>query len=268
MRLTSLMRSLAPWHAAALWMWTTFVIVGISTAISHGLHSGVRGALAVLLAWAITRELSPRRAVASFLAPFLAVAFAIPADTDLLACVAVLLAARIATRSVGDPPTLLDGLFLVPFAAWAATRVAGFPVAIVLAAVIYSAAPPRRLRAVGGMALVAALVVGSLEGTLTFRFEWHDPRLAKQLLVALAAFAGLLLVAKPLPTNLRLRDDRRRGQLQGARIRAGRITVVAAVAAAIAWMGIDGAFELSSASAALVAAAFGGIGQRSGTISP
>jgi hypothetical protein len=268
MRLTSLMRSLAPWHGAAFWMWTAFVIVGVSTAISHGLHSGVRGALAVLIAWAITRELAPRRAVASFLAPFLAVAFAIPADTDLLACVAVLLAARIATRSVGDPPTLLDGLFLVPFAAWAASRVAGLPAAIVLAAVVYAAAPPRRLRAAGVVALVVALVVGSVEGTLTFRFEWHDPRLAKQLLAGLVAFAGLLLVAKRLPPQLRLRDDRRRGQLQGARIRAGRIAVVASVAAAVGWMGIDGAFALSSASAALVAAAFGGIGQRSGTISP
>lgn len=268
MRLTSLYRSVAPWHMAALWMWTAFVIVGVSTSFSHGLHSGVRGALAVLIAWAITRELAPRRGVASFLAPFTAVAFAIPADTDLLACVAVLLAARIATRSVGDPPTVIDGVLMVLFAAWAATRLAGLPAAIVLAAILFDQAPPRRLRFAGAAALAVALLVGAVEGTLTLRFGWHHARLPKELLVGLAAFAGLLLVLKPLPRFLRVRDDRRRGHLHGGRVRAGRIAVVAAVAAAVAWMGIDGAFALSSASAALVAAAFGGIGQRSGTISP
>src|SRR3712207_8284344 len=46
--------------------------------------------------------------------------------------------ARIAARTVGDPPTLLDCVVLVPFAGWVASRPAGLPVALVLAAIVFA----------------------------------------------------------------------------------------------------------------------------------
>lgn len=261
-RLSSLGRSIAPWHPATAWALSTSFAVFVSASFAHGLSGGVRGAVAVFLAWAITRELAPKRFVASMLAPFAGVAFAIPGDTDLLACVGVLLAARIANRSVGDPPTLLDCIALVPIAGWLATRPVGLPVALVLAAIVFIQDHKRRLRVTGSLMLLVALVVGSTEGTLTVRSAWEDPSLPAQVLMAATVAGALILLAWPLPRFLHVRDDRRRGPLLGARVRVARIATVAAVAAAVGWVGTSGMFELSSASAALLAAALGGAGAR------
>ncbi len=262
-RLSSLARSVAPWHPATAWALSTSFAVFVSASFAHGLAGGFRGAVAVFLAWAITRELAPKRFLASLLAPFAGVAFAIPGDTDLLACVGVLLAARVASRSVGDAPTLLDCIALVPIAAWLATRPEGLPVALVLAAVVFVQDRERRLRLTGLLMLGAALLVGSTEGTLTVRTAWEDPTLSAQVLMAATAAAAIVLLAWPLPRRLHVRDDRRRGHLRGPRIRVARIVTVAAVGAAIAWVGTSGVFELSSASAAVLAAALGGAGARS-----
>ncbi|MCW2972772.1 MAG: hypothetical protein JWN72_1045, partial [Thermoleophilia bacterium] len=211
-------------------MWFAATVVGLSTWHSHGFDHGVRGFLVVLLAWAITRELAPRRFWPSALAPLLAIPFAIPSDTDVLSCACVLLVARVASRSVGDAPTLLDGFVLGGAAAWAATRLPGLPVAVVLAAVTFSAAPPRRLRVFGVLALVAAVAIGSVEGTTTFRPGWDDPNAGRLVLLAATGLAALVLLVTRLPARLRVRDDRRRGPLHGSRVRAARIAVVACVA--------------------------------------
>lgn len=254
MRLTSLYRSVAPWRPSLVWVWFATSVTFFSTWHAHGLHSGIRGAGAVFLAWAITRELAPGRRVAAAAAPFAAICFAIPADTDLLACAGVLLVARIATRSVGDAPTRLDLLVLVGLAAWLATRLAGLPVAIVLAGILASDTPPRRARIAGIAALVVAVVVGSVEGTMTARPGFDDHTVAAEVLLAFAGAAAAWLAIRPLPARLRARDDRRRGQLRGTRVRSARIAVAACVLAAIGWTGTDGAFALSAASAALLAA--------------
>lgn len=230
----------------------------IATALAHGVGSGVRGGIVVFLAWAITRELAPKRAIASLLAPFAAIAFAIPGDADLLACWGVLMAARLAARTVGDPPTLLDCALLLPFAGWVAMRPAGLPVALVLAAIIFSDSRRARARVTGLGALAVVLAVGATEGTLTPHPGWDDPATLAQVLLASAAAATTWLLVAPLPRRLRARDDRGRGQLRGVRIRTARIATLACVGAAIAWVGVDGAFELAAASAALLAAGLGG----------
>ncbi len=261
-RISSLYRSVVPWHPATAWALSTSFAVFVSASIAHGISGGFRGGVAVFLAWAITRELAPRRAGASLLAPFAGVAFAIPGDTDLLSCVGVLLAARIASRSVGDAPTPFDCLALVPIAGWLATRPEGLPVALVLAAIVFVQDHARRLRLTGALMLVVVLVVGSTEGTLTVRGGWDDPALAAQAIMLLAIASALILLVWPLPNRLRVRDDRRRGSLHGSRIRIARVVTIASVVAAIVWVGTSGAFALSSASAAIVAAALGGAGAR------
>jgi len=262
MRLTSLYRSALPVTAALAWIWCATGIVFVSAWISHGQAAGTRGALAVFLSWAITRELAPRRWLASALAPFAGVAFAIPADTDVLSCVVVLLAARVAARSVGDPPSRLDALLLIGLSAGVAMRPVGLPVALVLAAIVFSDASAPRSRLTGTLMLIATLVVGSVEGTLTPRGGWDHHTLAAQVLMAVSCATAVVLIAWPLPKQLRVRDDRRRGRLRGTRIRAARIAVFAAVLASIPWIGTSAVFELSAASAALLAAGLGGAGAR------
>lgn len=238
----------------------------MATAIAHGTEAGLRAVVAVFLAWAIVREVAPKRALPSLLAPAAAIAFAIPGDVDLLACAAVLFTARVAVRSVGDPPTWLDCGLLVALAGWVALRPGGLPVALVLAAIMFADSPPARVRIAGSAALLLTLLVGATEGTLTLRPEWHAPPVQAQLLLALTAIAAVILVARPLPAQLRVRDDRRRARLRGARVRAARIAVLASVLAAVAWTGIEGAFVLGSASAALLAAGIGGTRQRAARV--
>ena len=261
-RISALYRTVVPWNPATAWALSTSFAVFVSTSFAHGISSGFRGGVAVFLAWAITRELAPKRGIASMLAPFAGVAFAIPGDTDLLSCVGVLLAARIASRSVGDAPTPIDCLALVPIAGWLATRPEGLPVALVLAAIVFVQDHERRLWLTGALMLVVILVVGSTEGTLTVRGGWDDPAIGAQALMALGIASALVLLAWPLPRRLRVQDDRRRGHLHGARIRTARVVAIACVAATIGWVGTSAAFELSSASAAIVAAALGGAGAR------
>lgn len=261
-RISSLHRSVVPWHPATAWALSTSFAVFVSASFAHGISGGFRGGVAVFLAWAITRELAPKRAVASLLAPIAGVAFAIPGDTDLLSCVGVLLAARVAGRSAGDPPTPIDCIALVPIAGWLATRPEGLPVALVLAAIVFVQDHDRRLRLTGALMLVVVLVVGSTEGTLTVRGGWDDPAFGAQVLMALAAACALVLLVWPLPRRLRVKDDRRRGFLHGARIRTARVVVVASIVASIAWVGSDAVLALSSGSAALIAAGLGGAGAR------
>lgn len=263
MRISSLARTPAPWHPAVAWAWLASSIVLVTAGVSHGFDSGVRGAVAVFLGWAIARELAPRRAIASLLAPFAAVAFAIPGETNLLACAGVLFAARVGLRPAGRAPTTLDAVLLVGGAAWLAMRPIGVPVALVLAAVAFADPPPRRMRFVGLAMLAATLGVGAIEGTLTARPEWNHPAVGSQVLLGLLLVAAVVLVAWPLPRRLRVRDDRRHGEpLRGARLRVSRIVTVAAIASAVAWTGSGAPFALSSASAAIVAAALGGRGAR------
>ena len=262
-RISSLGRMISPRNSATAWALSTSLVIGVFAGYSHGADSGIRGGVAAFLAWAIVRELAPQRALASLLAPLAAIAFAIPAESDLLACSGVLLAARIAARTVGAAPTLLDCMLLVPLAGYLAMRPEGLPVALVLAAVVFADAPPARLRWTGLVALAATMVVGSLEGTLIVRTGWDDPVLAEQILLALTLVAALALIAWPLPHRLALTDDRGREQLHGPRIRMARIVTFASVAAAMLWTGVDGAFALSSAGAALLAAGLGGLGVHS-----
>lgn len=263
MPISSLARSPAPWHPPVAWAWVASTIVLVAAGVSHGLEAGLRGAVAVFLAWAITRELAPKRALASFLAPFAGVAFAIPAETDLLSCLGVLVATRIALRPAGRPPTMVDAVLLVGLTAALAMRPIGLPVGLVLAAVAFADSPPRRMRIVGLLMLGVAIGVGAVEGTLTTRPGWDDPALGSQVLLALLAAAALVVVAWPLPRRLRVHDDRRHGEpLRGPRLRSSRVAAIAAIAAGLIWVGTDAPFALSSASAALVAAALGGRGAR------
>lgn len=230
----------------------------LGTWSSHGLGSGARGGMAVFLGWAIVRELAPRRWLAAALAPVAVVAFAIPGETDLLACWCVLMAVRIASRSVGEPPTTLDLVLLAPFAAWVATRPAGLPAALVLAAIVFLEEPRRRARLAGVVALLLVIASGATEGTITMRPSWNDPVLLERVLLAAALAAAAVVLFTRAPARTRVRDDRKRGLISGHRVRSARVAALASVLAAVAWSGVDGAFALSSVSGAVLATGVGG----------
>lgn len=252
---TSLGRTLSARHPASAWALASATIVLVGAGLEHGWHSGLRGALSVILAWALVRELAPLRVVPSLLAPFAAVAYAIPAETDLLACVGMLLAVRITARTVGDVPTVLDCIVLVPVVCLLALRPAALPTALVLAAATYACSSMVRLRLTGVVMLVAALTVGIVEGTITpHPAGWDDRSAAGRVLVVSVAILALHLVRMPLPRWLSARDDRGISHLSGTRIRSARVVAVLGLLATGAWIGVDSVFVLSCVSAGIVAA--------------
>ncbi len=243
--MTALWRPIAPWRdRSTAWAWFASIVVFFGAGHAHGWLHGARGGIAALLAWSIARELAPRRTVAAAIAPLLAIPYAIPALTDLVACLGALLVARVTLRGASRRLTIVDHGVLVALTGWLATRPEGLPVALVLAAVAF--ADDRRLRSrVAGVSMLAvAIAVGALEGTLTARPGWGDHAVAAQVVLAIALVAAALLLAWPSPP----------------RLRTARFAVVACVLAAVAWTGTDGAFALSSACAAIVASAIGGFG--------
>ena len=258
-RLSGLWRSVAPWYPAVAWIWFACAVVFVSTSIAHGIEGGTRGTIAVFLAWAIVREIAPRRFLPAALAPVAAVAFAIPVHTSIPACVAVLIAARVASRSTGIAPTWLDAAGVLALVAWCATQPAALPAALVLAAVtVATGRRSRLLRIVGAGGLVGALVIGSVEGTLVVHGGWDDHATAAVTIMGLAAVGAVWILLVPLPARLRARTDRTDESLYGTDVRTARFAVVGSVIATIVWTGTDGAFLLSSASAAILATALGG----------
>ena len=267
-RLSGLYRSIVPWHGATAWALVSSSIVFLSTWYSHGFNSGVRGGIAVFIAWAIVRELAPRRFWPSLLAPFATTPFAIPADTDLLACVGVLFAVRISARTTGSAITTLDSMVLAIVVWLMVVHAPGLPIALVLSAAVFAARPRGiRMRLTGIVLLAAALVTGVLEGTVTPRPELIELNEAKVVLSVLCAVAAVWLCVAPLPRRLSVRDDRDARHLRGSALRAGRVVAVCCLLAVLVWCGSPAPFLLSSLSGALVASAIGGARARDASAS-
>lgn len=260
--MTRLHRSFAPWHPAAAYALGCSLLIGLLAGISHGASSGVHGGLAVFLGWATVRELAPSRLVPGLLAPWTTLVFAIPAEADLRACLVVMLAARIAAGTTGGAPRLLDCAVLVALAAWSAVHPAGFPVALVLAAVLFVEGGRIRHRVAGALALGGAMLVGSLEGTATVRATAGSPNTAELVLDGLVLVAALVAIARRPPTRLRERPDRGTAGLVGRRVRSARIVMLFTLAAATVWTGLLAPFTLAAGSGALIAVALSGAGYR------
>ncbi|MDH3260882.1 MAG: hypothetical protein OEM81_03935 [Acidimicrobiia bacterium] len=166
----------------------------IANAIGPAANAGVT----VFLAWAIAREIDPDEARTANLAAILAVAGRLLAGPgNLGASLMFLLATRIALRSTGLKPTLLDGLVFLPAAAFFAGRtVTGWVAALTLA---YALARDHRLpNPAGAHSLVAAFVVSAtasagviLSGA--FASGGQAPGPASLALMAAGIVAGLFL---------------------------------------------------------------------------
>lgn len=262
-RVTSLHRSLVPTRPLEAYALGWALVVGIGAAVSHDPWSGVRGGGAVLFAWMITREIAPGARWPALLAPPLALAAAIPGRSDLLACFTVLVAARLAVRSVGDQPTTIDGVGLVVLAGVASVTPVGLPAALVLAAMLMGERP-LLLRALGLAALAAAIAVGALEGTLALGFATAPgPHQAWLVLCAAGAAAGIVALALCRRGPLASVDDRHRRPLSGGRLTSARLACLATLGAAVAWTGWSAGADLSAVVAALVATSLAGARPRS-----
>lgn len=169
-----------------------------SGSFTEALRPAVNAGVTVFLAWAIAREVDPDEARTANLAAVLAIGARLVAGPgNLAALVMLLLAARIALRSTGVAPTLLDCFVFLPAAAFFAGRtVTGWMAALVLA---YAIARDHRLpEPATSRSLVAAFVVSATAsaGVIlagAFGSGWSAPGAWPLGLLAAGFIAGLAL---------------------------------------------------------------------------
>lgn len=164
----------------------------------EALRPAINAGVTVFLAWAIAREIDPDEARTANLAAVLAVGGRLVAGPgNLTALVVFLLAARIALRSTGLAPTMLDSFVFLPLVAFIAGQtVTGWIAALTLA---YAIARDHRLPdPAGGRSLVAAFVVsatasGGVIATGAFGEGWAVPEAWSLALAAAGLIAALAL---------------------------------------------------------------------------
>lgn len=228
--------------------------------------AAIQAGLSIFLAWAIARELDPDSPRSALLAMPAAGAILFTGRPYLAGVLGVLLIARIALRSTGGFPTLLDLIFLAALAASLARTVPGVPVALVLAlalAVNASGGPiagpvpqptthepgPGRSRAGAIVVIVFAAVSAWYFGSL--KLSWRVPDAAQWAVLVLAAGACLMLrIGHPVS-----RDDRNRATLLRTKLVYGTWMSVLAGVLTVAWIGGPAVPALSGLWAALLGVA-------------
>lgn len=235
------------------------LLVGFGSGYSHGVDSGVRGALVVFLVWAIGRELDPDRPLVACVAAVLAIPFAIFGDSDLLALACMLLAVRIVVRTAGKGVTFVDCIAIVALCAFAGRSMPTLVGAAVLVSslVLDRAFPPatgRRVVLTACLAAVGAVFVAVFHASVE-PGSWNDLATARWVAIALGVAASLVVAAFPLRTPLRSRGDATREPLLPVRLWLCRTLAASTVIVALAVRGGAAPGEFSALWAAIIAAA-------------
>lgn len=228
--------------------------------VAATLGAGLRYGVGVLLAWAIARELDPDRPRAARYAAFVYAPAALVGPPDLVAVVALLLAARTTGRTTGLAPRGADLVALPVLAGLAARTGPGFVCGMAVAAACYlereltgrdADTTPSVRRALVAAAAAALLAVAATTLTGAFLGGWHAPATGGLVLVAAGAIAAVWMG----PATVEARADVTRVALSPRRLAATRWLVLATLAGALAWAGGAAVGALAPAISAVVGVA-------------
>lgn len=206
-------------HADDIWLWS------------------FRVAVAVFLAWAVAREIDPDDALPAGMATVVVVPFMALGAPSLVSTAAVLIAARIAVRTTGISPHLVDGAVLTLGAAYLGARPETWPALGTLILAVGTdryAQPPgpdRTLWFSGGMtvaAVVTALAFADPPG-------WTQPTIPEWVLLGVTAVAGFLAAVNTRP--LVSRADFRDHTLSESRLRFGRVLILFTLVVGVVYLG-------------------------------
>lgn len=232
--------------AVATLLLTDLSVLG---AIGRGLAYGVTA----FLAWSIGRELDPDDPRTARYGVF---AYAVTAWTGppaLAATVAVLLAARIVSRTSGRPPTRWDLAAVVVVAAVAALSPVGFVTGLALAYALYAdtrlpdRAPEVDLHIAAAATAVVTVTVSLVAGS--FWSDWRGPDVL-ELLVLLATLAVVAVLRIDHVDSTGDYTDR---PVLAHRVMQARVLTLVTAVAAILWTGAAGVGALAGVLAAILA---------------
>jgi hypothetical protein len=157
---------------------------------------GLQAAFAVLLSWAIAREIDPDRPTSATIAIGAGAVILLTGEARLAVVMTVMFAVRVVARSAGKPPTNADLIWLLGLCAFSSLSPAGWigGVALGLALAWDTLLPrpaPTPSLVVGVIGVALAILVATFEGNA---FPgWRAPT-AEQAVVLLAGALGAIAV--------------------------------------------------------------------------
>jgi hypothetical protein len=212
-----------------------------------------RVAVGVFLGWAIGRELDPDDTGSAALASLVVIPLTVLGSPSLGSSVAVLLAVRIAVRTTGISPHVIDGIALVAGAAYLGARAGTWPALgtlIVAVATDRYASPPGPERTIWfGAAMTVAAIGAAL--WLADPPGWTEPSIAEWVVLALAATSGFLAIVNTrTPAG---KTDFHDQSLSEARLRFGRVLVLFTLVVGVVYLGGPAVADLGPVWAAAMA---------------
>ena len=212
-----------------LWRW----LAGADDIFSWSL----RIAWAVFLAWAIGREIDPDDAGSAGVATLIVVPLTVLGTPSLASAAAILMAARIAVRTTGISPHLIDGIVLTAGAAYLGARPETWPALgtlILAVATDRYAQPPGPDRTLWfSVAMILAAVGAAL--WLGDPPGWVRPTVAEWVVLGATAVAGFLAVVNIRPVQSR--TDFHDQALSDSRLRFGRVLVLFTLVVGAVYLG-------------------------------
>ena len=212
-----------------VWRWTN----GADDVLSWA----VRIAGAVFLAWAIGREIDPDDTGSAGIATIIVVPLTVLGTPSLASAAAILVATRIAVRTTGVSPHLIDGVVLTAGAAYLGARPETWPALgtlILAVATDRYAQPPGPERTLWfSISMIVAAVSTAL--WLADPPGWARPTIAEWVVLAVAAVAGFLAIVNIRPVQSR--TDWHDRTLSDSRLRFGRVLVLFTLVVGAVYLG-------------------------------
>jgi hypothetical protein len=261
--LTAVGRSVDPRYPTLRAIGALSLVVGAAGAVAKLLTGasllesaswGVGAGFAVLLSWALGRELDPDHDLSAFVGAGLTIAallfFDLPA---LMVILWLIVSLRVVNRTVGLPARPLDSLALLGLGGWLAWQ--GHWIAGVMTAVAFLldgllASPLRIHLVLSGVAFAGTVVLSIFHGDIAME---GGPTLP--VAISAAVMAGLFLIVIATSRKVQAEGDATGEQLDAGRVRAAQVLALLTACLYAWWEGIAGVEALWPLWAAMVGVA-------------
>ncbi len=219
--------------------------------ILTALLSGV----AVFIAWAAARELTPDYPGAATLAMVLALGAAVVGQPSVLISAIALIGVRLVAGTVGSPITVVDVAILGVIGVMSGVSPLLWVVGFTIGAWIWAAPEVGNLRIPARISFVVGAVLGlALAYALSLESGWPDVEITSTAYVLTAVAGGAMLLAAR-PTTVTSMTDSGTARIDVARIKFARLAAGSFIMWAAVMGGVAGFWSIAPLMAALLATA-------------
>ncbi len=211
--------------------------------------------VAVFIAWATARELTPDYPGAATAAMVLALGAAVIGQPSVLISAVAMIGIRLVAGTVGVPISVLDVAILGVIGAASGVSLVLWIVAVPIGAWVWSAPEVGSLRRTAKVAFVVGVLSGlALAYALAREYGWPDVEITGTAYV-FTAVAGAAMLVAARPTTVTSMTDSGAARIDVARIRFARLAAGSFVMWAAVMGGIAGFWSIAPVMAALLTTA-------------